>query len=129
MAESKILAKRVLIWKNSSPAAEVATGVTITVDTTQYTSFEIECSFIPADYSQTVTTKCPSGHKTWVTILGVDTSTTGYAAINYVARPVDCGYDNANQIVIGAGYMIYQGTLYSGWASRAVPQCIYGIRE
>lgn len=127
MASSTIEAKRVLIWENPDHTAGVSTSTTITVDTTQYNEFEVISTFLNATDSISGTFKCPRGYKLDTALVSLDTTVTGYAAINYVCRPIDIGID-PNKIVIGAGYMFYQGALYSGWDARCVPQYIYGIK-
>jgi hypothetical protein len=127
VASSTIEAKRVLIWENPNHTAGISAATTINVDTTQYNEFEVISTFVNALDSLTQTFKCPQGYKLNTALVSLDTTTTGYAAINYVCRQIDVGVD-PNKIVIGAGYMFYQGALYAGWDARCVPQYIYGIK-
>lgn len=112
---------RKLLWTN--PNSTYSTG-TVSLDLSEYD--EVEVVFTTDDgLVVEFSASCPvgnSGHGEW---WDIRTDLSNYAAINGVTRSFST---SSTGVTFQNGNMFYNGASYNGWASRAVPRRIYGIK-
>ena len=110
-----------LLWTN--PSASYSTG-TVSLDLSEYD--EVEVVFATDDgLVVEFSASCPvgkSGHGEW---WDIRSDLSNYAAINGVTRSFST---SSTGVTFQNGNMLYNGGSYNGWASRAIPRRIYGIK-
>ena len=109
-----------LLWTNPHPTADFgAQTLSLSIPASLYRSVTVE--FLPFGETNTrACTECPvgAGGALFYAFLNTDTTGSGIAFINAVSRSFSVSNTG---IVFQNGQMLYNGSVYTNWANRAIP--------
>lgn len=116
---------RHLLWENPAPTAEFAAQTLSNLgDLSDYLYIDVE--FAPFADTARCINRFATGTNGVLFYMYLNTATNSSAAtmINGVSRAIQI---TSSSIVFGNGQMVYNGSAYVNWPSRAIPTRIWGV--